>query len=78
MPPSRYSSSPAAPRTESGVITKGGFVTIRSKVSPSTGSNREPSRTSIVVSLRAALNWVIAHARADRSVATTRPACVAR
>ena len=78
MPPSRYSSKPAVPRTLSGVITKGGLETMRSKASPATGSKRDPSRTSMTVSLRAALNWVSAQARADRSVATTRSACVAK
>ena len=51
---------------------------MRSKDSPDTGSNREPTRTSIGAPLSAALNWVSAPALAERSVATTRPQWVAR
>ena len=78
IPPSRYSWKPAPARTVSGVMTKGGLDTMRSKDSPDTGSNREPTRTSIGAPLSAALNWVSAPALAERSVATTRPQWVAR
>ncbi len=70
MPPSRYSYV-GTPATR-GVITNGGFDTIRSNCSPATGSNREPRRVSIPsTSFSSALSRVNRSARSDTSVATT-------
>ena len=62
----------------SGETTKGGLETMRSKVSPRTGSSRLPLRHSMLSNpLRAAPAAVHHRARGLMSVATTLVACLA-
>ena len=66
-------------KSVSGEITYGGLETTRSNVSPATGSNRLPWRSSMFsIRLSAALKAAYASARAFTSVATTLSACCAR
>ena len=59
-------------------MTNGGFVEMKSKVSPSTASKKLPCRHSMFATpLRSALNAVTFNARGLMSVATTRRACCA-
>ncbi len=77
----RHTSSPVIPlcrkrKSLSGDTMNGGLDTMRSNVSPATGSNRSPSRHSTPSSpFSWALNAARATARALRSVATTRSLC---
>ena len=70
IPPSRYSYA-GTPATR-GVMTNGGFETMRSNSSPATGSNSDPRRVSMPLTpFSRAFSRVKRSARSDTSVATT-------